>query len=99
MKLTISFMFLDGSDELIYNLMTRLAAASNLEWDKGPGSRFAKSSEQWPKVIASEMSNRLSVLVFAQRIPFYIRNQTSYVFIIDHREFFHSKGAAVQLAH
>ncbi|GBM24730.1 hypothetical protein AVEN_141805-1 [Araneus ventricosus] len=58
MKLSISFKFPDGSDELIYNLRTRLAAVSHLEWDKGPESRFSKSSGQCPKVIAFETSNK-----------------------------------------
>ncbi|GBM95172.1 hypothetical protein AVEN_253935-1, partial [Araneus ventricosus] len=40
------------------NLRTRLTAVSHLEWNKGPGSRFAKSSVQCPKVIAFEMSNK-----------------------------------------
>ncbi|GBM87961.1 hypothetical protein AVEN_123845-1 [Araneus ventricosus] len=83
MKPTISFKFPDGSDELIYSLRTRLAAVSHLEWNKGPGSRFATSSGQCPKVIAFEI-----LLVFAQQIPVYISNRTIYGFIIDHMEFF-----------
>ncbi|GBM77561.1 hypothetical protein AVEN_13310-1 [Araneus ventricosus] len=50
MKPTISFKFLDGSDELIYNLRTWLAAVSHLEWNKGPVSRFVKASGQCPKL-------------------------------------------------
>ncbi|GBN19021.1 hypothetical protein AVEN_246204-1 [Araneus ventricosus] len=58
MKPTIYFKFSDGSDELIYNLRTRLAAVCHLEWNKGPESRFPKSSGQCPKVIAFEMPNK-----------------------------------------
>lgn len=56
MKPTISFKIPATSHELICNARTRLAAVSHLEWDKVPGSRFIKSSEQCPKVIAFEMS-------------------------------------------
>ncbi|GBM84708.1 hypothetical protein AVEN_93088-1 [Araneus ventricosus] len=58
MKPTISLKFADGSHEHIYNLRTQLAAVNHLEWDKGTGSRFAKSSGQCPKVIAFEMSSK-----------------------------------------
>ncbi|GBN33396.1 hypothetical protein AVEN_85121-1 [Araneus ventricosus] len=49
MKRTIFVKFPDGSDELICNQSTRLVAVSHLDWNKGPGSRFLKSSGQFPK--------------------------------------------------
>ncbi|GBM29689.1 hypothetical protein AVEN_156876-1 [Araneus ventricosus] len=52
MKRTIFVKFPDGSDELICNQSTRLAAVSHLYWNKGPGSRFLKSSGQFPKCTA-----------------------------------------------
>ncbi|GBO27029.1 hypothetical protein AVEN_49670-1 [Araneus ventricosus] len=55
MKPTISFKFPDGSAEQPKDSVGR---SSHLEWNKGPGSRFAKTSELCPKVIAFEMSNK-----------------------------------------
>ncbi|GBM21274.1 putative RNA-directed DNA polymerase from transposon BS [Araneus ventricosus] len=74
MKPTISFKFPNGSHELIYNLRTRLAAVSHLEWNKGPVSRFAESSGQCPKVIAFEMSNKYccSLLITQESINLWV---------------------------
>ncbi|GBN53512.1 hypothetical protein AVEN_269010-1 [Araneus ventricosus] len=67
MKLTISFKFPDGSDELICNLRTRLAAVSHLEWNKGPGSRFSKSSgrcHKYNRQLFRTKASRKKIFIF-----------------------------------
>ncbi|GBM03466.1 hypothetical protein AVEN_95370-1 [Araneus ventricosus] len=50
------------------SLRTRLATVSHLEWNKGPGSRFAKSFGQCPKARALNMSKKRVILTLEQRI-------------------------------
>ncbi|GBL87623.1 hypothetical protein AVEN_165221-1 [Araneus ventricosus] len=86
MKPTISFKFPDGSDELIYNLRTRLAAVAIWNGTKDQGSicKVFWTMSQGDGILNVQQI----LLVFAQQIPVYSRNRTIYGFIIDHREFF-----------
>ncbi|GBM61612.1 hypothetical protein AVEN_269522-1 [Araneus ventricosus] len=94
MKPTISFKFPDGSDELICNLRTRLAAIAiwNGTKDQGPICQVFCTMSQGGCILNVQQI----LLVFSQNIHVYMRN-----LCVHNRPqglWIRSKGAAARLA-